>query len=124
MKHAYYCPMRKAFTLIELALVAAVLGILVSLAVPYAGGVYKKAQISAALSHARLLESAKDSYVMANPGASGRISESDLKTYLPKGFAFTLKTSFGSDYDNALDLDKPVSFTHGGKTYSCMSNEM
>lgn len=116
--------MRKAFTLIELALVVAVMGILVSLAVPYVGGVYKKAQISAALSHARLLESAKDSYAMANPGASGIISEQDLKNYLPKGVIFTLKTPFGSVYDNALDLDRPVSFTFGDKTYSCMSDEM
>ena len=116
--------MKKAFTLLELVVVVAVIGIVASLAVPEVSNAYRCAQISSALSTARILEAAKDAYAMANPGAIGNISAADLAQYLPKGMSWDVKTPFKTAYSNVLNLDEPVYFTFGGKTYLSTSNEM
>lgn len=116
--------MKRAFTLFEMVAVLAIIGVIASLAAPEVAKAYRGAQISSALSTARVLESAKDAYVMANPGANGTVAASKLEAYLPKGMSCSVKTPFKTEYSNVLNLDMPVSFTFGDKTYVCTSNEM
>ena len=113
--------MRKAFTLVELAVVVAVIGIVASLAAPQVKGIIEEARIRQALSFARVLESAKDAYLMANPGESGTVEAARMAPYYPAGTVPPFKTPFNTEYENVYDLDNPVKFTHEGKTYSCMS---
>ncbi|WP_041643885.1 type II secretion system protein [Mahella australiensis] len=85
---------RRGFTLIELVVVIAILGILVAIAVPKLGGSREKAAISAHNANVRTLESAATMYIADNGNPTSEKSDSgtgDIAAYVqewpkpPKG---------------------------------------
>ena len=109
---------KKGFTLLEMLLVVAIVGILASICTVTLHDSMENGRIQQALATSRILESAKDSYKMVHPFASGNILEADLQNFLPQGYTVGMSTPWNNvTYENVLNLDIPVSFTRNGKTY-------
>lgn len=117
----------KAFTLIEMVLVVGILGMIISLCAPAIRDSLESGRVQQALAHSRILEAAKDSYRMGHPFSTGTITSGALNPYLPMGYKTTDAnwnlTPWGTTYDNILNLDAPVSFTHLGTVYYSNRNE-
>lgn len=96
----------------------AVIGLLAALCVPAIGSSISQSKLQQAFTHARVLESAKDSYKMSHPFSSGTITADKLTKYLPQRYTVADKTPWNTSFDNVLNLDAPVSFTRNGKTYT------
>lgn len=107
----------RAFTLVEVCIMTAVIGLLAALCIPAIGNSISQSKLQQAITHARVLESAKDSYKMSHPFSSGTITSDKLAKYLPQGYTVADKTPWNTAFDNTLNLDAPVSFSHNGKTY-------
>ena len=109
---------KKGFTLIEVLLVVAILGILAYACGIAVGNSVEDGRIQQALAQARILETAKDSYKLAHPFAEGTITSAELEQYLPNGYTTTLSTPWKNvSYDDVLNLNVPVSFERNGKRY-------
>ena len=109
---------KRGFTLLEMLMVVAIVGILASVCAVTLHDSMENGKIQQALATSRILESAKDSYKMAHPFASGAITEADLQNFLPQGYTVEIATPWNNvTYKNVLNLDAPVSFTRNGKTY-------
>ena len=109
--------MKKAFSLIELIFVVTVIGLVAAVCIPAIHTSLRDARLSEALSHARVLEAAKDSYKMVHPFVKGNVTQADLAKYYPAGYSSTDKTPWKTDFSNTLNLNEPVSFVYNGKTY-------
>lgn len=77
------CKDNRGFTLIELVVVIAILGILAFIAVPKLSGTTQKAAISAHNANVRTLESAANMYIADNPGVNITSSNEDQKKLEP-----------------------------------------
>lgn len=108
---------RKGFTLIELVVVIAILGILVAIAVPKLSDSRKNAAISAHNANVRTLESAANMYIAAEgapttaakwTGAASEDSEKYLQAWpkIPKGAGVT-----GTAYEVTIGTDGKIAVT-------------
>lgn len=75
----------KGFTLLELVIVIAIIAILISVAAMKYSNSSLSAQAAAHNSNVRVLKNAGILYLIDNPEHSGKIDESNLKSYLEDG---------------------------------------
>jgi prepilin-type N-terminal cleavage/methylation domain-containing protein len=101
MKHSYIISnTRRAFTLVEIMIVVAIIALLASIAVPGFLRARKRAQASRILNDLRLIDSAVDQYAIETNKMSGAtVGTGDWTTYMKKS---------GILYNTGADL-----FGHG-----------
>lgn len=99
----------EGFTLVELVIVIAIIGLLVAIAVPRMADARKKAAIATHNANVRTLESAAN-MALAEKGIGNVTGKNDVLPYvqewpkIPKGTS-TLKAQEGNDYDVTIDSD-------------------
>jgi general secretion pathway protein G len=106
---------RGSFTIIELLIVIAVIGILVGLALPRFKGLQEEANIAKAKSELRVLQTAVESYYMHNNNtypAAGATWQSVLVNSTPRIISSTLNDPFNTtaQYGYAVDSGTPVNY--------------
>jgi prepilin-type N-terminal cleavage/methylation domain-containing protein len=94
MQHSFHS--NKAFTLVEIMVVVAIIALLASIAVPNFLRARKRSQATRMLEDLRIIDSAIDQYAIENNKAGGNnVNWSDIQTYLKKGSV--LYNSGGAD---------------------------
>src|SRR5437660_1785520 len=91
----------RAFTLVEIMIVVAIIALLAAIAVPGFLRARKRAQASRILNDLRLIDSAIDQYAIETNKATGATANvADWTNYLKKGTVLynTGKDLFGDDY--------------------------
>ncbi len=99
----------RAFTLIEIMFVVAIIALLASIAVPSFLRARKRAQATHVLNDLRVLDHALDLYAIENNKVSGaKVKFKDLREYLrPGGELYTTgKDIFGNSY-GSFKIDQP-----------------
>jgi prepilin-type N-terminal cleavage/methylation domain-containing protein len=99
----YLQPNRRAFTLVEIMIVVAIIALLASIAVPGFLRSRKRAQASRIINDLRLIDSAIDQYAIETNKMSGAtVAVTDWTNYLKKGTVLytTGKDLFGNAYGN------------------------
>ena len=94
MQHSFHS--NKAFTLVEIMVVVAIIALLASIAVPNFLRARKRSQATRMLEDLRIIDSAIDQYAIENNKAGGwTVGWSDIQVYLKKGSV--LYNSGGAD---------------------------
>lgn len=106
---------RGSFTIIELLIVIAVIGILVGLALPRFKGLQEEANIAKAKSELRVLQTAVESYYMHNNNtypATGATWQGSLVNSTPKIIGSALNDPFNAtaQYGYAVNSGTPVNY--------------
>ena len=94
---------RKAFTLVEIMIVVAIIALLAAIAVPGFLRARKRSQASRILNDLRLIDSAVDQYAIETNRATGfTVTTTDWTNYLKKGTALynTAANLLGHTYGN------------------------
>jgi prepilin-type N-terminal cleavage/methylation domain-containing protein len=85
----------RGFTLVEIMIVVAIIGLLASIAIPNFVNARKKAQTSACISNLRQLDAAKQQWALEKgKGSADTPGNSDLQPYLGRGDAGSLSAMF------------------------------
>jgi prepilin-type N-terminal cleavage/methylation domain-containing protein len=96
---------RRAFTLVEIMIVVAIIALLAAIAVPGFLRARKRAQASRILNDLRLIDSALDQYAIETNKATGTtVNVTDWTNYLKKNSTLwtTGKDLFGNTYGNQV----------------------
>jgi prepilin-type N-terminal cleavage/methylation domain-containing protein len=99
--HVTHSSRIRAFTLVEIMIVVAIIALLAAIAVPGFLRARKRAQASRILNDLRLIDSAIDQYAIETNKATGAtVNITDWTNYLKKGTVLynTGKDLFGDDY--------------------------
>lgn len=81
------------FTLVEIMIVVAIIGMLAAIAIPNFVTSRKNAQATACINNIRVIQGAKDQWALeSRRGSSDTPSESDLQPYVGRGIAGKLPT--------------------------------
>jgi len=105
-KTSFYCRIR-AFTLVEIMVVVAIVAMLVSLALPGFLRVRKRSQAAAVKNDLRILEIAVDQYAIENRGSGAIPSAADIAIFLKTGTRMHQQSLTGTVTDslgNPIDL--------------------
>jgi prepilin-type N-terminal cleavage/methylation domain-containing protein len=83
---------RAGFTLVEIMIVVAIIGLLAAIAIPNFVRARESAQLNSIINNLRIIEGAKDQYALerrlgtgADVGGSGNLEDSPLKEYIRGG---------------------------------------
>jgi prepilin-type N-terminal cleavage/methylation domain-containing protein len=83
--------LRGGFTLVEIMIVVAIIGLLASIAIPNLVNARKKAQTAACVSNLRQIDGAKQQWALEKgKGSADTPGNADLQTYLGRGDAGSL----------------------------------
>ena len=92
---------RKGFTLVEIMIVVAIIGLLAAIAVPSFIQARTTSRTNACINNLRLIEAAKEQYAMANNLADGdAVTQGQIATYM-RGTAFPVCPA-GGTYDEKV----------------------
>jgi len=103
----------KGFTLIELMIVIAIIGILAAIAIPQFSAYRKRAYNTAARSDAKNIYTAAQAYFSDNPAGTPTLD--NLKTY---GFTQTANVTMGGTYGGASSLAITAAHEAGDTTFT------
>ena len=88
------------FTLVEIMIVVAIIGLLAAIAIPNFVRARETAQLNSIFNNLRILEGAKDQWALeAKKGTGQAVTAADIKDYLKGG---TINSVVGESYDPTL----------------------